>query len=73
MSREELLCDITGRVWKVEKPVGSQVAEGDTVIVVESMKMEIPVAATTAGQITELRVKEGDEVSEMQVIAVINS
>ncbi|AEC21772.1 putative allophanate hydrolase [Pusillimonas sp. T7-7] len=73
MSHEELLSDITGKVWKIEKAVGSQVAEGETVIVVESMKMEIPVAATVAGEIVEIKVKEGEEVSEMQVVAIINS
>jgi acetyl-CoA carboxylase biotin carboxyl carrier protein len=66
-----LYSEVTGTVWKIEAPVGSTVAEGDTVVIVESMKMEIPVCATCAGTVKELHVAEGDAVAEDQSIAVV--
>ena len=62
---------ITGNVWKIEKAVGDEVAEGETILILESMKMEIPVEAPTAGRITELCVAEGDSVEEGAALAVI--
>jgi biotin carboxyl carrier protein len=66
-----LYSEVTGTVWKIEAPVGSTVAEGDTIVIVESMKMEIPVCATCAGTVKELHVAEGDAVAEDQSIAVV--
>jgi acetyl-CoA carboxylase biotin carboxyl carrier protein len=63
---------ITGTVWKIEKPAGSQVAEGDTVIILESMKMEMPVEAPCAGTVREIKIKEGEAVDEGKVVAVID-
>jgi acetyl-CoA carboxylase biotin carboxyl carrier protein len=63
---------ITGTVWKIEKAAGAKVAEGDTVIILESMKMEMPVEAPCGGTIAEIRVKEGQAVNEGQVVATIN-
>ena len=63
---------ITGTVWKIEKPAGSQVAEGDTVIILESMKMEMPVEAPCAGTVREIKIKEGEAVDEGKVLAVID-
>jgi acetyl-CoA carboxylase biotin carboxyl carrier protein len=63
---------ITGTVWKVEKPAGSRVSEGETVIILESMKMEMPVEAPCAGQVREVKVKEGQAVDEGQVLAVLD-
>ena len=62
---------ITGNVFKIEKGVGDAVAEGDVLIILESMKMEIPVESPCAGRVAELRVEEGQSVEEGVVLAVI--
>lgn len=62
---------ITGNVWKVEKAVGDAVEEGETLIILESMKMEIPVEAPCGGTLAEIRVVEGQSVEEGAVLAVI--
>ena len=62
---------ITGTVWKIEKSVGDDVAEGDTVVILESMKMEMPVEAERAGKVAEIRCKEGDAVEEGAVLVVL--
>jgi acetyl-CoA carboxylase biotin carboxyl carrier protein len=63
---------ITGNVWKIEKAVGDAVDEGETLIILESMKMEIPVEAPCAGTLAEIRVAEGQSVEEGAVLAVIS-
>ena len=67
----EVLAEITANVWQVPAEVGQQVAEGETLVILESMKMEIPVEAPVGGVVTELRVKPEDQVQEGDVIAVI--
>jgi biotin carboxyl carrier protein len=67
----ELAAPITGTVWKVEKGPGEQVAEGEAVVILESMKMEIPVEAPRAGQVREVRVQPGQAVKEGQILAVM--
>ena len=62
---------ITGNVWKVEKAVGDAVAAEDVILILESMKMEIPVEAPCAGRVSEIRVSEGENVEEGAVLAVI--
>jgi len=62
---------ITGTVWKIEKQPGDKVEEGETVVILESMKMEMPVEAPAAGTISAIKVKEGDAVDEGAVVAVI--
>jgi acetyl-CoA carboxylase biotin carboxyl carrier protein len=62
---------ITGTVWKVEVGVGDQVDEGDTVVILESMKMEMPVEAEDAGKVAEIRCEEGQSVSEGDVLVVL--
>ena len=62
---------ITGTVWKIEANVGDEVQEGDTILILESMKMEMPVEAPANGSITEIRVAEGAAVNEGDVLAVI--
>ena len=57
-----IIADITGTVWKVEVVVGQTVSQGDTLLIVESMKMEIPVSAEAAGVVKEIFVAEGDMV-----------
>ncbi|HKF18103.1 MAG TPA: biotin/lipoyl-binding carrier protein [Candidatus Dormibacteraeota bacterium] len=67
----EVRAELVGNVWKVEAREGDQVEEDDVLIIIESMKMEIPVTAPTGGLIREIRVKEQDVVQEGQVLAVI--
>ena len=55
---------ITGTVWKIEVKPGDAVAEGQTVVILESMKMEMPVEAPAAGKVSAVLVKEGDAVEE---------
>jgi len=62
---------MVANVWKVVVSAGDSIEEGDTLVILESMKMEIPVAAESGGTIKELRVNEGDVVQEGDVIAVI--
>lgn len=66
-----LYADITGTVWKVEVSPGQTVAEGDTLLIVESMKMEIPVCATASGVVRELLVAEGEMVEDGQIVAIL--
>ncbi|CAN5449597.1 hypothetical protein BH20ACT18_BH20ACT18_14230 [soil metagenome] len=62
---------ITGTVWKIECKVGDSVAEGDTVAVLESMKMEMPVEAEDEGTVTEILCEEGQAVSEGDTLVVL--
>ena len=62
---------ITGTVWKIECQVGDEVAEGDTVVILESMKMEMPVEAEDPGTVTEIRCEEGQSVQEGDVLVVL--
>jgi len=62
---------ITGTVVRIEKKPGDPVVPGETVIVLESMKMEMPVEAPAGGRVKEVRCKEGQSVSEGDVLAVI--
>ena len=55
---------ITGTVWKIEVKVGDAIAEGDTVVILESMKMEMPVESPFGGRVSAILVKEGDSVEE---------
>ena len=65
--------EIPGTVFKIEVAVGDEVAEDDPVIILESMKMEIPVGAPRAGLVAEILVKEGEAVEEGQEVAVIEA
>ena len=69
---EEIKAHITGVVFQVTARAGDSVAAGDPVIVLESMKMEIPVEAPRAGTVKEIRVAEGQTVQEGETIAVID-
>ncbi|MDX6632353.1 MAG: acetyl-CoA carboxylase biotin carboxyl carrier protein [Solirubrobacterales bacterium] len=62
---------ITGTVWKIEVKVGDTVDEGDTVVILESMKMEMPVEAEDPGKVAEIRCEEGQSVSEGDVLVVL--
>lgn len=63
---------ITGTIFKIETAVGAEVAEGDPLIIIESMKMEMPVEAPAAGRVAEIRVEEGQSVEEGEVLAVLD-
>lgn len=67
----EVVAHITGTVWKIEKKVGDEVAEGDVIVILESMKMEMPVEAEEGGTIQEIRCEEGQSVQEGDVLAVL--
>ena len=69
---EEVIAEMVANVWKVVVSEGDSVAEGDTLCILESMKMEIPVEATAAGTVSQLNVSEGGVVQEGDVIAVID-
>lgn len=71
MAAEHVKSEMTGKVWKIVKKVGDQVSEGDEIIILESMKMEIPIMASADGIIKEFLIAEGDEVAEDQEIAVL--
>jgi len=62
---------ITGNVWKIEVAVGDEVSDGDTVAILESMKMEIPVESEDDGIVKEIRCEEGQSVSEGDVLVVL--
>ncbi len=67
----EVEAQIAGNIWKIEKRVGDTVGEEDVLLIIESMKMEIPVEAPCAGRISEIRVAEGDSIEEGAILAVI--
>ena len=67
----EVRAELVGNVWKITAAVGDQVAEDDVLMILESMKMEIPVLAEEPGTVTKLAVAEGDVVQEGDVIATI--
>ena len=67
-----VLSEVSGTVWKVEVTVGQSVAEGDTLVIVESMKMEIPVSAPKAGTVAEIRTAEGEPVTDGQLLVILN-
>lgn len=67
----EVEAQIAGNVWKIEKAVGDELAKEDVILIIESMKMEIPVEAPCSGRLSEIRVAEGDSIEEGFVLAVI--
>jgi acetyl-CoA carboxylase biotin carboxyl carrier protein len=67
----EVEAHITGTVWKIEVAVGDQVDEGDTVVILESMKMEMPVEAEDGGTVKQILIEEGQSVSEGDALVVL--
>ena len=63
---------MVANVWKVVVAAGTSVAEGDTLVILESMKMEIPVLAEQAGTVSEVAVTQGDVVQEGDVLVVLD-
>ena len=68
----EVEANITGTVWKIEVSVGDTIEEGDTVVILESMKMEMPIEAEDGGTVAEIRVEEGQSVQEGDVLVVLS-
>lgn len=71
MPQKKVLSEVAGKVWKLEVRAGAKVAQDDTLLILESMKMEIPVLAPSGGTVVELLVAEGDLVQEGQAVAAI--
>jgi biotin carboxyl carrier protein len=67
----EIKAELVGSVWRIKTQPGAQVAEEEELLIIESMKMEIPVTAPRAGTVKEIRVKEQDVVKEGQVLVVL--
>jgi acetyl-CoA carboxylase biotin carboxyl carrier protein len=67
----EVRAEMVANVWKVVAAEGDQVSDGDTLVILESMKMEIPVLAEASGTLTRLHVAEGDVIQEGDLIAII--
>jgi biotin carboxyl carrier protein len=70
---DEIRAEMVANVWKVVAAEGDTVADGDTLVILESMKMEIPVLAESDGTVAQLAVNEGDVVQEGDLIAVIDN
>jgi biotin carboxyl carrier protein len=71
MMADEVHAEMVANVWKVVAKAGDVVEEGDTLVILESMKMEIPVVAESDGTVREIAVNEGDVVQEGDLIAVL--
>jgi acetyl-CoA carboxylase biotin carboxyl carrier protein len=67
----EVPAHITGTVWKIEVSVGDEVSDGDTVVILESMKMEMPVEVEDDGVVSEIKCGEGQSVQEGDVLVVL--
>jgi acetyl-CoA carboxylase biotin carboxyl carrier protein len=71
MSKFEARSEVSGFVWKVEVALGQRVAKGDTLVVIESMKMEIPIVADAEGVVVAIKVEEGAAVNEGNTVAIL--
>jgi acetyl-CoA carboxylase biotin carboxyl carrier protein len=71
MAQLKAKSEVTGAVWKIVAQEGDKLAEGDTILILESMKMEIPVLAEEGGTLREILVAEGEAVAEGQVVALL--
>ena len=73
MARHEVESEVTGNVWKVLLQAGAAVSEGDVIMILESMKMEIPVEAPVSGTLVEVCVAEEQQVEEDDLLAVVEA
>lgn len=73
MARHEVESEVTGNVWKILLEAGASVTEGDVIMILESMKMEIPVEAPVDGTVAEVCVAVEDQVEEDQLLAVVEA
>lgn len=71
MSEIKIKSDVAGRVCSIPAEIGASLGDGDEILLVEAMKMEIPVTATSAGKLTSILVKVDDVIAEQQVVAII--
>lgn len=71
MATINIKTEVTGSVWKIEAQAGQKLAAGATIMILESMKMEIPVITEDGGTLAELHVAEGESVDEGQVVATL--
>jgi len=67
----EVKAELVGSLWKITSEVGQRVEEDDTLMILESMKMEIPITAPVAGTVREILIREGDVVQEGQTVAIL--
>ena len=72
MSEFTVEAELAGTVWKVEAKVGDALEEEDVIMIMESMKMEIPIEADAAGVVASLAVAEGDTIADRQLLATID-
>jgi acetyl-CoA carboxylase biotin carboxyl carrier protein len=73
MAEHQVESEVAGTVWRLECAEGDSLAEGDAILIVESMKMEIPLAAPVSGRVVKLLVKVGDAVTEGQPVAIVEA
>ena len=73
MALESVKSEIKGKVWKIDSKIGDRVEEEEPIMILESMKMEIPVLAPVEGVLKEILVAEGQEISEGQELAIIET
>jgi acetyl-CoA carboxylase biotin carboxyl carrier protein len=73
MAEVKIEVEIHAAVWKIEAAPGASLQEGDTILLLESMKMEIPVVAPRAGRLSAILVAEGEQVAEGQVVATLET
>ena len=71
MPATKVISDIAGKVWKIEAAAGAKVARDDTVLILESMKMEIPLTAPRAGTVIAVYIKVGEVVGEGDAVAIL--
>ncbi|MCZ6711613.1 MAG: acetyl-CoA carboxylase biotin carboxyl carrier protein subunit [Gammaproteobacteria bacterium] len=72
MARHEVESEVQGNVWKIEASAGDRVAQGDILVILESMKMEIPVESPVAGVVVEILVTLEESVDEEQILVVVD-
>lgn len=72
MAATKVVTDVAGNVWKIVAKVGDKLAEDDTIVVMESMKMEIPVTAPRDGTLKEILVEEGEAIPEGETVAMMD-
>lgn len=73
MASKEIRAEISGTIISIVAKKGDAVADGDTIAIIEAMKMEIPVLSQTAGTLTEMRCAEGDVVAENALLALVEA
>jgi len=73
MAKLEAKSEVSGSVWKIEVAAGQKVADGDILVLIESMKMEIPVVAEAAGTVASILIAEGEAITEGQSVVILET